>query len=419
MSSNSSPPLSEHLCVASRTIARVLQGESLTDALPSGRHPAVQDLVYGSLRAHGVGDALLRPLLRRPLSDVVLRAVLLCALYELRRERAAAHTVVNEAVSACARLGHGAAKGLVNAVLRNYLRQRSTLEARLADSEVAHYQHPQWWIDRLRAAYPDCWEDTLTASNTHPPMTLRVNRRRVSRADYLALLQASGIDAAEVGESGLQLARPRPVQDLPGFAEGLVSVQDAGAQYAALLLDLQDGQRVLDACAAPGGKTGHISELAQVELWALDQSAPRTARISETLQRLGGHAQVKVADAATLDEWWDGRPFDRILLDAPCTGSGVARRFPDIKWLRRESDIESFAAQQQRLLDALWPLLAPGGKLLYVTCSVFPEENRLQTAAFLARHSDASSLPVPLPRAGQLLPDAAHDGFYYALLGKA
>src|SRR5690606_35653654 len=292
--------------------------------------------------------------------------------------------------------GAVAAKGLVNAVLRNYLRRREELEGSIAADEVARHQHPSWWIARLRAQYPVAWSGVLEAGNAHPPMTLRVNGRRLTRDAYLARLTHAGIEAETVGASGVRLARPCPVHELPGFAEGEVSVQDAAAQHAAPLLALADGQRVLDACAAPGGKTGHLLESAEIDPLALDQNPSRVARIEQNLERLGLRATVQVADAAALDDWWDGQPFDRVLLDAPCTGSGVVRRHPDIKWLRREADIAGFAAQQRRLLEALWRVVAQGGTLLYVTCSVFAEENRLQIADFLARHADARLCPVPL-----------------------
>ncbi len=410
--------LAETLAAASRLVVRVLAGESLATSAAGARDPAVQDLVYGALREYGRGDAVLARLVRGALKDVEVRALLLCALRALRRDRAAAHTVVDQAVSACAKLGRGSAKGLVNAVLRNYLRRRDALEGDVAAIETARYQHPQWWIDHLRRAYPDAWESTLDAGNLHPPMSLRVNRRRTGRDAYLAQLAAAGIEAAAVDTDGVRLLRPRQVRDLPGFATGEVSVQDAGAQHAARLLDVADGMRVLDACAAPGGKSGHLLEMAAIDLLALEHDAARAARIEQNLQRLRLAATVRVADAGDPQSWWNGAPFDRVLLDAPCTGSGVARRYPDIKWLRRESDIAGFAAQQRRLLDALWRVLAPDGKLLYATCSVFPEENGLQIDHFLARHTQARRLPVALPRAGQLLPDATHDGFYYALLQK-
>ena len=412
------PPLAETLVASSRIIARVLGGESLSETMPAVRQPAVRDTIYGTLREYGVADAILARLLRRPVTDAVVHALLLCALRELRRDRSAAYTVVDQAVSACAALGFAAANGLVNAVLRNYLRRRDELERHAVAGEVGRYRHPQWWIDRLRKAYPDDWQAALDAGNMHPPMTLRVNRRRVDRNLYLQQLHAAGIDADAIGTSGVRLARPMPVSEVPGFAAGEVSVQDAAAQYAASLLAPADGMSVLDACAAPGGKTGHILEAADVHLVALDRDRTRAQRIEQNLTRLDLTADVRVADARSIDEWWDGALFDRILLDAPCTGSGVVRRHPDIKWLRREADVASFAGQQRQLLEALWRVLACDGKFLYATCSVFPEENRLQIVDFLAQHPEARLLPTSLPRNGQLLPDAERDGFYYALLEK-
>jgi 16S rRNA (cytosine967-C5)-methyltransferase len=249
-------------------------------------------------------------------------------------------------------------------------------------------------------------------------MTLRVNRRKRSVEAYLAQLAALGIDARRVGEVAVRLAQPRGVERLPGFAAGEVSVQDAGAQLAAPLLDARDGMRVLDACAAPGGKCAHLLELADLDLLALDRDAERAARIGATHARLGLAAEVRVADAGDPDRWWDGKPFDRVLLDVPCSASGVVRRHPDIKWLRREADLDGFAREQSRLLAALWQVLVPGGKLLYATCSVFAEENGAVIDAFLARHDDARQLPLPGIGGGSLLPDDEHDGFFYALLEK-
>jgi 16S rRNA (cytosine967-C5)-methyltransferase len=259
----------------------------------------------------------------------------------------------------------------------------------------------------VRSGYPESWEAALAAGNARPAMTLRVNRRKLAVEGYLAKLAALGIDARRAGEVAVRLAQPRGVDRLPGFAEGEVSVQDAGAQLAAPLLDVRDGMRVLDACAAPGGKSAHLLERAELDLLALDRDAERVPRIGATLERLGLTAHVRVADAGDPDRWWDGKPFDRVLLDVPCSASGVVRRHPDIKWLRREAD-----------LVALWQVLAPGGKLLYATCSVFPEENGAVIDAFLARRDDAHRLLLPGLGDGQLLPDDAHDGFFYALLEK-
>ncbi|MGB9149923.1 MAG: 16S rRNA (cytosine(967)-C(5))-methyltransferase RsmB, partial [Burkholderiales bacterium] len=256
--------------------------------------------------------------------------------------------------------------------------------------------------------------------NQHPPMTLRVNRKQISLTDYLARLKAEDIVATQTGIDAITLQQPSALEKLPGFREGLVSIQDASAQFAAPLLDLRQGQKVLDACAAPGGKAAHILECAEVRLTAMDDDASRLKPVHENFARLGLHAEVKCADAGAVTSWWDGESFDRILIDAPCSGSGVVKRHPDIKWARRASDLQQFAAQQARLLEALWQCLAQGGKLLYVTCSVFREENQDQVQAFLTRHPDAASLPLNLPLTtnGQILPDDIHDGFYYALLQK-
>jgi 16S rRNA (cytosine967-C5)-methyltransferase len=411
-------PLAANFVEASHHIANVIEGQSL-DRVQRWT-PAVQDLCFGCLRDFGYLDALIQALVNRPLSDVPLRALLMCALRELQRGRVAAHTVVNEAVNACERLQLGAAKGLVNASLRNYLRRRAQIDAQAIQSEPARYRHPQWWIDELRRAYPDQWQSMLEAGNSHPPMSLRVNRRRANDEDYRQRLAAQGIETHRIAPGALRLSKPCAVSELPGFAEGDVSVQDASAQYAARLLDVSDGQRVLDACAAPGGKTAHLAECADLYLLALDRDPTRAARVETNLHRLALNAEVRVADATQVERWWDGRVFDRILLDAPCSASGIARRHPDIKWLRRPADLKGFAAQQDALLRALWRLLSPGGKLLYATCSVFPIENNMQIESFLARHADATriSLPAELPADGQLLPTEDRDGFFYALLQK-
>ncbi len=421
--------------LAAAVIGGVLAGRSLDAELAAAwrRHAqldarnraAVQDMAYGTLRLLGRYEALLDALLEKPLKDARLRPLLLVALYQLECTRAAPHAVVDQAVRACRGLGLTSAKGLANAVLRNYLRRRAALEAQVQGSETARYSHPQWWIDKLRAQYPARFAAALEADNTHPPLALRVNRRRSSVAQYLERLAREDIGAEICGESAVLLHKALPAGRIPGLAEGLVSVQDAAAQLAAPLLDLRDGQRVLDACAAPGGKTGHLLEQAGAELTALDSSAERLERVRANLERLGLTARVVCGDACEPASWWDGKPFDRILADVPCSASGVARRHPDIKWLRRETDLARFARTQGRMLDALWQTLASGGKLLYATCSVFREENSEQIARFLERHRDAARLALPavdndrqLP-AGQLLPDGRHDGFFYALLQKS
>ena len=421
---NALAPLAEALAAAAASVARVAAGRSLSAELERagrdpGAHAAQADLCYGTLRRYGRSQAIVTALSRRAgTTDRLVEALLWCSFYALESGRYAEYTVVDQAARACVAMQRSGAKGYVNALLRNYLRARAGLEARLGADEVAHYWHPKWWIDRVRAAHPSSWEQVLAAGNTHPPMCLRVNVRRTSPLEYAARLAAEGIAASQVGATALLLDKPVPVDRLPGFAKGDVSVQDAGAQRAAGLLQLKDGQRVLDACAAPGGKSSHILETASVALTALDADAARCAGITRDQERLGLKAQVRAADCTALDTWWDGAAFDRILADVPCSASGVARRNPDIKWLRREADITAFAARQARILDALWRTLAPGGKLLYVTCSVFAEENDAVVAAFTSRTPGASRAALPEGAAAQLLPGPGHDGFFFALLEK-
>jgi len=411
--------------LAAGALEEVLAGAALHQVLPRclqqlqtpGERGALQDIVYGSLRQLGRLDAWLAALLERPLTDPGLGWLLRVALYQLAYTRAPAHAVVHNAVSAA---GEGWRRGLANAVLRNFQRRRAELE-KIADAQPsARWSHPDWWIARLQSEHPAHWQAILEASLMHPPFTLRVNGRHGDVAGYLQRLTAAGLPAHQTGPDAVTLDKAVPVQTLPGFDAGDVSVQDAGAQWAARLLDAQPGERVLDACAAPGGKTGHILERAAVDLIALDVDAARLARVQENLDRLQLKATLVEGDAAQPGAWWDGRPFDRILADVPCSASGVVRRNPDIKWLRRPEDIAQFAAQQAVMLEALWRLLAAGGTLLYATCSIFHEENDGQVQAFLARHAgDAERCPLPEPLSdGPLLPAAEHDGFYYALLRK-
>lgn len=405
------------LLQAARIDAAVFAGQSLADGLlgridPVAR-PAVQDLVYGSLRAYGRGDFFLSRLLERPLAVDEVRALLLVAFHRLETWPEAPHTVVDQAVSAAGEVVDGKFRGLVNGVLRNFLRRQSELTAAAAADPLAAAQHPDWWLAELQAAYPQDWPAIVAAGNAPPPMGLRVNTRRIGRDAYRERLAAAGIAAHPVGEVGLALARPAAVDSLPGFADGLVSVQDPGAQRAAELLAPAPGSRVLDACAAPGGKTAHLLERGDLQLLALDLKPARCRRIQENLDRLGLAAQITVADCAQTGKWWDGKLFDAVLADVPCTASGVVRRNPDSKWLRRAEDIASFAAAQARILDALWPVVRPGGKLLYATCSLFPAENAGQIARFLDRQPLAIRCHEE-----QLLPTAEHDGFFYCLLEK-
>jgi len=410
---------------AARMVSRVAAGRSLADELGRGAEEggqtaraALLDLTHGTLRRYGRVQAIVAALSRRGQPDALVQALLWCALYALESGRYAQYTVVDQAVRACALLERWTAKGYVNGLLRTYLREHTALEARIRAGDEARYQHPQWWIENVRAAYPHSWEEILAAGNSHPPMTLRVNARRNEPASYAQRLADAGMSARALGGQALLLERPVPVERLPGFAEGEVSVQDAGAQRAAELLELHAGQRVLDACAAPGGKSAHILERAEVALTALDVDPARCERLERNLGRLSLRASVRAADCTQPQSWWDGGAFDRILADVPCTASGVARRHPDLKWLRRSGDPGAFAKRQASILEALWQLLAPGGKLLYVTCSVFPQENEEVVQAFVARAERARSLPLPDGERPQWLPGPEHDGFYYALIQK-
>ena len=404
----------------------LLDGRSLTAALDSvraGSDPRrladAQDLAYGTLRNLGRLRFCLRVLAGRPVKPAELAGPLLVALYELDGRDTPAYAAVNEAVNLVGRR-HPRARGFVNGVLRNFIRQRESLAGAAQEDAEARWNFPAWWIERMAVQYPEDWQAQLEALNGHPPMTLRVNCRKGSVVDYQARLAEAGIGARQTGESALTLDCPVRVADLPGFTEGGVSVQDLGAQYAAPLLQCEDGMRVLDACAAPGGKTAHLLESHDLDLLALDRDAGRLQRVADNLERLGLQARLSAADAGVPGHWWDGRPFDRILLDAPCTASGVARRHPDGKWLKRCEDADELASQQARLLEAVWPLLGQGGKLLYATCSLFAEENQAQVEAFLARHADAGQEAISLPGAvhGQLRPDGEHDGFFYARIVK-
>ncbi|MEO8753342.1 MAG: 16S rRNA (cytosine(967)-C(5))-methyltransferase RsmB [Casimicrobiaceae bacterium] len=426
--------------LAALAVRRVFDGATLPAALAAVAdgaatrgHALVQELAYGTLRHWGRLAALTQALAAKPLADPPLAALLAVALYQLDHTHAPAFAVVDQAVEAAALLGRPQAKPLVNALLRRYLREREALNTEVAQaSPVARWSYQRWWIGRVEADHPHHWEQILAAGNERPPLTLRVNRRVTTRDALLGQFAHAAIAAHAVGEAGIIVAAPRPVAELPGFADGAFAVQDAGAQLAAPLLRAAAGMRVLDACAAPGGKTTHLAELAPLELTALDSDEARLARVRENLTRLRSadeRVHTVAGDAGDPSDWWDGRPFDRILADVPCTASGIVRRHPDGKWLRRKTDIAAFGTQQQRILKGLWPLLTPGGMLLYTTCSVFDAENEWQIRDFLSAHPEALRETISFPAdcahaGGQLLPSgngASHnqDGFFYALLRKA
>ena len=418
--------------IATDAVSKVLAGASLTvvlkelwrthRTLSDQQRGAIQDISYGVLRFYGQLDTLLSLLLKKPIKKQDVRCLLLVGLYQLQYSKAASYAVVNYAVSASLSLSYGkGAKGLINAVLREFIRQRETLLITANIKEVGKYSHPQWWIDKLRNQYPRDYSAVLKASNQRPPMTLRVNQKKIGILEYLSQLNDHNFSAQLTSNNALILEHSVAVEKLPGFTAGMVSVQDAGAQLAAEFLDVHDGMRILDACAAPGGKSGHLLELADIDLTTLDNSPARLALVKQNFTRLAFKKyRIVCGDASTPQEWWDGKLFDRILADVPCSASGVVRRHPDIKWLRRPSDIAQFSSIQQKILNALWQTLARDGKLLYVTCSIFFEENKLQVEEFLLHHSDARIVPLPMVEAldGQLLPSSQHDGFFYTLLQK-
>ncbi len=416
---------------AVRVVERVLErGETLDEALEREANqvverdrPLLQALTYGALRWLPRLEAQVAALTPRSdwRRDPPLRALLVLGAWEAWGLSTPPHAAVSEAVAVARRLGRSRASGMVNAVLRKLHKQTPEV----AEDEPTRFALPPWLAEHLRRAWPEDWPAIAEAANAHPPMTLRVDLRQGSRQNAAERLAAHGWTSrpGRVSDAALILDRPCPVGELPGFESGWLSVQDEAAQLAAPLLDAQPGERVLDACAAPGGKTLHLlQQQPECRVVAVDRSARRLRQVAENLRRGGVAADCIAGDAADPESWWDGQPFQRILLDAPCTGTGVLRRHPDIKWLREPSDAQRMATAQRRLLEALWPLLAPGGRLVYATCSIFPEENQQVVSAFVGDHAEA--VPGPGPGAGratgtgyQILPgEAGMDGFFYACL---
>lgn len=425
--------------LAAHVINDVTDGHSLSDALDttlanikdSRDRAFVQAVCFGVCRFYTRLDVILSFLLQKPMKakDSDVHALLLVGLFQLIEMRVPPHAAVAETVDATEKFKKPWARGLVNAVLREYLRTHEQLNAKIDGDEEAIYAHPSWWIEKIKKAWPKQWENILEANNAHPPFALRVNQQHLSRDDYLEKLHAEEMIAQIIPqtEDGIILVTPVAAETLPGFTKGVVSVQDGAAQLATDMLELQPGMRVLDACAAPGGKLTHILEI-EPELEAVvavEKDADRIRTIKENLARLQLSATLKCADAVDVEDWWDKQLFDRILLDAPCSASGVIRRHPDIKLLREPTDIAALVKEQAQLLNALWPLLKPGGLMVYATCSIFPEENTQLVEEFLRNHEDASEEPIiadwglPCPVGRQILPGMHNmDGFYYARIRK-
>ena len=439
MQPNLQAPLWQLLQAAAQVALAVQNGRSMTaalEAVPKDLRPGVQALSFQTMRWWGRALALRKCLARK--APPAQADALLCTALALSWQDDLApypvHTLVNQAVEAARRHKDMRAQApFVNACLRRFLREREALIAQTDTDLTALWNHPAWWVKRLQTDHPQDWQSILQAAQSAAPMTLRVSPEHSTVQAYLQVLEAQGIAAKAVAEFGVQLFKAVPVHQLPGFSEGHVSVQDAAAQLAAPLLlnglkPSHQGLRLLDACAAPGGKTGHLLEChPEAQVLALDVDPVRCERIQQNLDRLKVKAQIVAADAAQPADWWDGQSFDGILLDAPCTASGIGRRHPDVRWLRRESDVAQLATIQAKLLKALWPLVKPGGRLLYCTCSVFKAEGESQIQTFVQHNTDAQILPSP----GHLTPSIAtsetslrdnvmgeHDGFYYALLEK-
>ncbi len=420
--------------VAATSVSHVLRGSNLDDALRPAEKLAlpadaamVRLLAYGVLRELTALQWIASRLMDKPLAatDNVLTLILV-GIYQLRTLKTPPHAAINETVDALQALRKPQMRGVVNAVLRRYTREAAKLETELPRAPATRTSHPQWLVDRIKTDWPQQWEAVLQANNLQGPMSLRVNRRRMPRDEYLKRLGEMNIAASTAGGApdAVVLAEARSVERVPGFNSGQVSVQDVSAQLAVELLDLKDDHRVLDACAAPGGKTAHMLERADVEVIALDSDGTRLLRVDENLQRLKLKAQIVAGDGGEPARWWDKYKFDRILLDAPCSGTGVIRRHPDIKWLRRDTDIPALQQQQLRLLKALWPLLKSGGRLVYATCSVLRDEGDEVIKRFKLLHADAqlqkidASWGESTEFGRRIAPGGAHDGFYYAVLSK-
>ncbi|NNM82876.1 MAG: 16S rRNA (cytosine(967)-C(5))-methyltransferase RsmB [Burkholderiales bacterium] len=414
--------------LSAQAVRATLEGKNLAQTLEGiwKKNPnltqqqrgAVQDISYGVMRHYGETAFVLDRLVKRKPENPDVQALLLVFVYQILHTRAPSHAIVNNAVESCAKYGTGI-RNFTNGVLRNLLRNKENILQEASEDLVAKFNYQKWWMEKVKEQYPHNWMEILEAGNLKPPMTLRVNLSRTSMEEYASMLRKEEIDCEVLAETAIRLQKPMNVERIPGFAEGLSSVQDFGAQFAAKLLDLRQGMRVLDACAAPGGKSAHMLESCKIDLLSMDSNASRLESIRQNFTRLGISGKVVEGDATRLETWWDGIPFQRILADVPCSASGVTKRHPDIKWLRRPQDVASFSETQLRIVETLWKTLENGGKLLYCTCSIFREENSELVSRFVDKTRNASLLALDDNiRNGQLLPNELHDGFFYAILQK-
>ena len=419
--------------IAADCVSEVIKGHNLNQVFERrlDHHPHVTPqqksvaifLAYGAIRFLGENQFFIKKLINKKITNKKIEALLCVALFQLNHDQSTDFTVVNEAVEAAKYINKSWAGSFVNGVLRNFIRQKEKLQTELKNNEEALYSYPLWWIKLIKENYNKEWENILLNGNKHPPLTLRINARKTNLKQYEEKLKSEAVSYRVLGDIALELTQPTAVEKIPGFMDGEVSVQDFGAQLAAKLLDLQDGQICLDACSAPGGKTGHMLEIADIELVSIDYQKDRLYKVKENLERLHLNAHLKCADLTAVKTWWNEKLFDRILLDAPCSASGVVRRHVDIKWLRRPRDIEMFAKQQETMLEAMWRLLKKGGKLLYATCSIFHGENQKVIDRFIKEHADAKEVKWAVDSEyskyeNQLIPSENHDGFFYALLEK-
>jgi len=417
--------------LAAMIIEQVLLGKNLDKSFQlvltkykneSDNLPQIKDMTYGAIRDLGKSTFYINKLVKNKIENQCIESLLHIVLFQINHARSNNFTLVNQAVDAAKKIDHKKSS-FINAVLRNFLRNKDSLQKQLKENESAVYSYPKWWIEKVKKQYPKNWEDILNIGNKRPPLALRINLQKLKIEEYSKTLDEQGIDNTLISDECLIIKKPLDVNKIPGFLDGKVSVQDLGAQLAAHIIGLKKDQKVLDACSAPGGKACHMLELEKIELTAIESDKQRTLKIADNIKRQGFQANILNKKLDNLNEWWDKQYFDRILLDAPCSASGIVRRHVDIKWLRRINDFQNFADNQLALLMASWPMLKEGGKLLYVTCSIFEEENREVIEAFKIALTNVSEIDIKFPSnikhiKNQVLPSDNHDGLFYALLQK-